>query len=308
MAQQMGTASLGTFHERRGDQSLLDNLGIATAAWGRVFGGTHDQSWSSTVAGPNYQLAPEIDGDIWGLQVGLDLIAYESGWGQERLGLFYTHADASGSVYGNTLAIVGNRAGSLSLQGDSIGGYWTHIGPTGWYLDAVAMYTWLGGSTSSIQGVGIDTDGNAIVASLEGGVPFTIADNWTLEPQAQPIWQRVDFDDTRDLYSAIDFQSFDAFTGRLGLRLEGTTVVQGAVWQPFISVDLWHTFSQSSDVVFNGTNVGTELEGTSLEVRGGVSIRLTPTVAAFGSVDYTTGLSGETQRSVGGNLGIRVRW
>ncbi|TSJ61621.1 autotransporter outer membrane beta-barrel domain-containing protein [Starkeya sp. 3C] len=54
--------------------------------------------------------------------------------------------------------------------------------------------------------------------------------------------------------------------------------------------------------------MGTELEGTSLEVRGGVSIRLMPTVAAFGSVDYTTGLSGETQRSVGGNLGIRVRW
>lgn len=74
------------------------------------------------------------------------------------------------------------------------------------------MYTWLGGSTSSIQGVGIDTDGNAIVASLESGVPFTIADNWTLEPQAQLIWQRVDFDDTRDLYSAIDFQSFDAVT------------------------------------------------------------------------------------------------
>jgi len=35
---------------------------------------------------------------------------------------------------------------------------------------------------------------------------------------------------------------------------------------------------------------------------------LTANVAAFGSVDYATNLGGEMQRSVGGNLGIRVRW
>jgi len=37
-------------------------------------------------------------------------------------------------------------------------------------------------------------------------------------------------------------------------------------------------------------------------------MQLNSNVAAFGSVGYTTNLGGETQRSIGGNLGIRVKW
>ncbi|WP_411728675.1 pertactin-like passenger domain-containing protein [Methyloglobulus sp.] len=43
LARQVGYASLGTFHERQGEQSLLKGNGPASAAWGRALGKHTDQ-------------------------------------------------------------------------------------------------------------------------------------------------------------------------------------------------------------------------------------------------------------------------
>lgn len=309
MAQQMGIASLGTFHKRRGDQSLLDNLGVASAAWMRVLGEAHDQTWDSTVGGVSYQLAPRFDGRLWGFQVGLDLLGFESDWGQDRLGLFYTYTDSRGTIYGNTLAINGNRSGRLSLEGNSVGAYWTHIGQSRWYLDAVVMHTWLDGHAKSDDAMGADLDGTGLTASLEGGMPFRINGNWAIEPQAQLIWQRIRFDDTSDLFSTIDYDSFDSLTGRLGARLEGNMAASSRTpWQSFVSADVWHNFSETADVKFNGRNVGSEIKGTSLELRAGLSVRMTENIGGYASVGYTTNLGGEDRESISGDLGIRIRW
>jgi outer membrane autotransporter protein len=308
MAQQMGIASIGTFHKRRGDQSLLDDVGTADAVWLRVFGGTHDQKWNSAVSGANYQLGPKIEGDLWGIQAGLDVYSFKNDWGQDRFGLFYTHIGAGGTVYGNTLAVDNSRSGTLSLRGDSVGGYWTHIGQDGWYLDGVAMHTWLDGNASSIEGIRVPLSGDAVTASLEGGMPFQISESWVLEPQAQLIWQHIGFDKTGDTYSSIDYRGFDSVTGRLGARLEGSMMVYATPWQPFVSADLWHAFSQAANTMFNTTNIATSLEGTSLELQGGVSVPIANNIATFAAVSYTTNVSGPMQRSIGGNIGIRIRW
>ena len=308
MAQQMGVMSIGTFHKRWGDQILLTNNGSLSGAWMRVFGEARKQQWGSRVAGLNYELAPKFDGHLWGVQFGLDLMAGENSWGQHRLGLFYSHAEASGTVFGNTLAINTNRSGRLSLQGDSIGGYLTQVGHGGWYVDAVAMYTWLDGKASSYGGVGAGTSGNSVTVSLESGLPFAISGSWTLEPQAQLIWQHIDFDDTQDPYSSIDYRALNALTGRLGLRLEGNMTINGMPLQSFVSADLWHDFAQNSNVVFNDRNVATAIGGTALELRSGLSVKLTSNVSAYGSVGYTTNLDEEKRKSFSGNLGVRVKW
>ncbi|SDC77376.1 hypothetical protein SAMN05421548_11086 [Paraburkholderia lycopersici] len=38
IAQQMGIAAIGTFHDRRGNQSLLDSNGIARNVWVHALG------------------------------------------------------------------------------------------------------------------------------------------------------------------------------------------------------------------------------------------------------------------------------
>lgn len=275
----------------------------------RVFGETSKQQWSSSVGGLGFQLAPKFDGHIWGLQLGLDLLGKDHDDGsQDRLGLFYTHSEASGDTIGNTLARLSARSGSLDIDGDGLGAYWTHIGATGWYVDAVGMVTWLNGDATSDLGVGADISGDSILASLEGGYPFDLGRGWTLEPQAQLIWQRVDLNDTRDVYSSIDYGAFDNWTGRVGVRLEGNTKLDGMPVQPFIDVNLWHNFSSDYSVGFNDASLTTQLGGTWLEVGGGLSAQVTQDVSAYGAVNFSTSVDGNDHQGVGGNIGLRIKW
>lgn len=170
------------------------------------------------------------------------------------------------------------------------------------------MITWLEGDAVSDLEVGADIAGNAFLASLEGGYPFALGNGWTLEPQAQLIWQRVGLDDTRDPYSSIDYEAFDTLTGRLGARLEGSTTLNGMPVQPFIDVNLWHNFASDYTVEFNDRTLKTELNGTSLEFGGGLSAQLTENVNAYGALHYTTGLDSNDSEGFGGNIGLRIRW
>ena len=309
LAQQMGLDTIGTFHERRGDQALLDGHGVPGSAWVRALGDGRDQRWRSSITGIGYPLSPRISSTMWGVQVGSDVYSHHDDRGNDdRAGLFYAHTETHGTVYGNTLAIVGNRSGNLDLQGDSLGFYWTHVGANRWYLDTVAMYTRLKGNAESDLGAGAGTDGNAFAASLESGIPFRLDDSWTLEPQAQIVWQHINFDDTGDPYSSIDYRNFDAFTGRVGLRLENNTLVHGLPWQSFVSADVWHNFAATSNVGFDGTNLATSLGNTSLQLRGGVTTKWTKHIATYLSVSYVTKLGGRTDHGVGGMGGVRIRW
>lgn len=327
----MGIAALGTFHQRRGDQSLLtgSRTGAATfamagplgdqtlsgrsgpppAAWGRLFGGSREQQWSPTINGLDFQIGPEIDGHIWGLQAGLDLFGLDHEDGSEDIfGLFYTHAEASGDITGFTLATPNNASGELDLNGDSIAAYWTHFGASGWYVDAVAMHTWLGGDATSNRGIGAELDGTVFAASLEGGYPFALGSGWTLEPQAQVIWQHIDLDDTSDPLTSINYESFDAFTGRLGARLEANMRVETMTLQPFLDVNLWHNFAATDTIVFNARAVAIESEGTQLELGGGISAQVTQSLSLYGEGGFGFGLDDSDAETVSGGIGLRFQW
>ncbi|WP_407167653.1 hypothetical protein [Bradyrhizobium sp. ORS 111] len=53
VAQKLGLATLGTFHERQGDQALLTANGEQPAAWARAYGGHSSQSWGAPSAPPS---------------------------------------------------------------------------------------------------------------------------------------------------------------------------------------------------------------------------------------------------------------
>jgi outer membrane autotransporter protein len=326
VAERMGLMTMGTFHQRRGDQSLLIGDGALVygvpepqgadvpsegirpppAIWGRVFGAESDLSTGANVSVAGFDIAPSFNGHYWGLQAGSDLVGIEHGNGHvDRFGLFYTHAEASGDISGNVLGGLQLDAGSLDLNEDSIAGYWTHLSPAGWYVDVVAKYAWLNGSSESNRGIGSDLDGNSIAASIETGVPFVIADGWTIEPQAQLIWQRVDFDGTRDPFSEISHEAFDSVTGRLGARLERST---GALLA-HLGVNLWHGFGgDPSAVTFNTVPILVESEGTWLEVNGGAAFTISENLSAFGDVSYSVDVEGSDHNLIGGQIGLKLRW
>ncbi|MCY1462275.1 outer membrane autotransporter barrel domain protein [compost metagenome] len=111
----------------------------------------------------------------------------------------------------------------------------------GWYVDTVAMYTWLNGESRSDRGLKIDNDGHAVTLSAEAGYPIAVAANWVIEPQVQIIHQQVDLKSQDDGISKVSFDSDAAWTGRLGARLKGRYEVASLPLEPYLRVNLWHT-------------------------------------------------------------------
>jgi hypothetical protein len=75
IARTLGLLALGTFHERRGDQALLDS---APAAWGRVFGQQGNEQYSGGVR-------PDFSGTFAGFQTGFDVLRFETWNGVRNL-------------------------------------------------------------------------------------------------------------------------------------------------------------------------------------------------------------------------------
>ena len=213
-AQLLILQALGTFHERQGEQSLLTETGTIPAGWGRVYGSDLQKSWSGTAS-------PSFDGSQQGFQIGHDLYASQTSGGlMQRFGFFVGQSHLQGDVDGFAEGFQHRRSGRVKLDSDQVGGYWTLIDPTGWYLDAVAMWSRLDGDNRSDRGVKMDTEGQAVTLSVEAGYPIPVAQDWVVEPQVQVINQRIDLDKQNDGISEVKFDSQDYWTGRLGARPE----------------------------------------------------------------------------------------
>lgn len=304
IAHEVAMATLGTFHERRGNQTLVNGRSQLSPAWGRVFGETSDLGWSGAIA-------PSFDGNLVGVQAGLDLYGYEGGNGHRgRAGLFIAQAHMSGDIRGFALGSANTLAGNVEVDGTSLGAYWTHIGPNNAYIDSIAMVTWYGGKTDAAGVEGVDPDGTGVTLSLEGGYPIALTRAWTLEPQAQIVWQSINLDSTRDAFSAISYDTDDNVAGRLGLRLEGASFTAGAARiEPYFKANVWHDFDADDRVAFDASTFTTTRGGTSLELGGGFAALVTESIGLHASAAYVTDVGGDTDREgAEGSLGIQVAW
>jgi outer membrane autotransporter protein len=303
LTRELGIAQIGTFHDRQGEQALLDESGPLPATWARVWGEHASQSSSG---GAN----PQFSGTMAGMQVGQDIYADRSASGQRNhYGFFIGFARAQGDVNGFALGFPNLSAGRLSINAYSAGLYWTHIGPGGWYTDAVAMGSSLTLDPSSNQGIGASTHGHAVTTSLEAGLPIPLRANLSLEPQAQLIWQHASISDLNDGISNVSFHAANGLAGRLGLRLQGSFEGAGAQWQPYLRANLWRYFNGTDSATFAGTTViPTDVAATAAQFGIGVIAHLSARGSVFATASYTTNVNGEHRSTVEGNLGARWNW
>ncbi|MBX8498711.1 autotransporter family protein [Pseudomonas lijiangensis] len=299
----LALSSLGTFHERQGDQNLLTETGVLPAGWARLFGNDFRQDWSGTVA-------PSLDASLKGYQIGHDLLALQTGNGRtQRIGLFVAHTRMDGHVKGFAEGFKDRRTGKLKIQGDSLGLYWTLIDPKGWYVDAVAMGTRVDGSTRSQRGIRMDTEGDALSLSVEAGYPIELNPDWIIEPQAQVIHQRIDLDSQNDGISHVAFDSQPYTSARLGGRLEGRYQVRGIPVEPFLQGNLWHNFDGSDTLTFDYSDrIKTEHKSTTADMGVGLTARLSREISLYLSADYSSNLDDNDLDGLRGNLGVRVSW
>ncbi|MEE1903002.1 autotransporter outer membrane beta-barrel domain-containing protein [Pseudomonas inefficax] len=293
--------ALGTFHQRQGDQQLLKGDGALPASWGQAYGGALRQQWSGTVS-------PSLDGDLYGFKVGQDLYAKvgDSGY-RQHVGIYVSHSRLDADVKGFALAVENRSVGDLELDGDSVGAYWTLVGPQGGYLDAVLQYTHLDGRARSDRGDKLNIDGHAWTASLESGYPIALSDRWVLEPQAQLIAQKVSLDSASDSVSHISHDAQVELTGRLGVRLEGA--FKGSsdrLLQPYAQVNLWHGDGGRDTLTFDGVDkIKTDYRYTSVQLESGVVAQVNEALSLHGGVQYTANLDSRQQEASGVNLGVR---
>ncbi|RKE38732.1 autotransporter-associated beta strand protein [Paraburkholderia sp. BL23I1N1] len=303
VARELGLMQIDTFHDRQGDQALLSESGKLPAAWGRVWGG-------HSVLSQDGAASPQFDGSVYGIQAGQDLYADRSASGQRNhYGLFVGFARATGDVDGFALGMPNLAVGHLAINAYSLGGYWTHIGPGGWYTDAVLMGSSLTVDPVSRDGLNTTTHGNAVTGSVEGGLPIPLGAGLTLEPQAQLVWQHLALSDFNDGVSSVSFNSGNTFVGRIGARLQGQLDAFAIAWRPYVRVSFLREFGSDDKVTFDG---GTVLPGSvgqsAAQLGAGVVGKFSTSGSVFATLGWVTNLGGAHQRTVTGDAGVRWVW
>jgi fibronectin-binding autotransporter adhesin len=338
LARQLGLSILGTLDDRVGDTYQPDGCAVTPAAppnalptrkpgpapapcplfspsvWGRFFGQTLDNHYTAFAD-------PRASGNLGGFQGGIDLLRGSLIAGHyDRAGLYGAYGDVNADVNGlvtnpAATADILTRTGSMNLDAWSAGGYWTHTGPGGWYLDAVLQGTWYYGSAST-QFAKLNTDGTGFIASLEGGYPFSwpqLGPGFVIEPQGQILWQKVSFRHDYDGEGDVALGDTTGPSGRIGLRTKWTIATAGGqVWQPYLRANLWRDWGAEANAVYSGTDiVPLASQATMLEFGGGLTGRINANVSVFANVDYEFAVGAsesEKRNGVRGAFGARYTW
>ena len=309
--------TLGTFHERQGDQFLLDRKdaddppgftdvfdgSLAPAVWGRVFGESGQRDQGSV-------LNASFKGDIVGAQLGLDLAQFHLLPGDtDHVGIFYAYSNLSAEDRGFVMGIGNDPDGNISLDAQNVGVYWSHIGKSGWYADAVLMGSFYSETPKAFSDIASDLSGHGITGSLEGGYPFAITDSIELETQGQIVLQSIDIASAVDPFSTIGFDSDNSVTGRFGLELRDNLNVDGFWIQPRAIVNLWHTFDGNDTTIYDSaTPIAAPFGSTTVEMGGGVAAYVDRNLSTYAQITYTTNVGGEYVHAVKEMIGVRYGW
>jgi outer membrane autotransporter protein len=316
IARQMGITMLGTLQERIGDTLTLENAGPDAEGWGRsgwvrFFGQQIDNKYESFTD-------PSVDGRLFGVQAGFDILRASFIPGHRDVaGLYFAYGNSAMDVNGlvtNAAATgyVFTRTGTVNLYGYSGGVYWTHCGPSGWYLDAVVQGTAYSGNATT-QFANLSTSGSGIITSLEAGypIPLSLGPRFILEPQGQILWQHTSFSQANDGLGPVSLGSTSGATGRLGLRAQSTVVTQsGQVWQPYVRANLWQNWGGQATTTFGTEGVPLLQESTQLEFAAGLTFKYSPCLSFYAQAGYMFGIGGDTdggrRQGAKGDIGLRL--
>ncbi|NIF59795.1 autotransporter outer membrane beta-barrel domain-containing protein [Enterobacter sp. Ap-916] len=303
VARQLNLQQIYTFHDRQGEQSLLGSDNKAPAFWARSWGSHADIH-------QNGDVNPSFNGTLWGLQLGQDLYtATEDNGATHHFGILFGFSRATGDVDGFALAKQGMRVGKLQLNNYNYGGYWTRVAASGWYTDAVLMGSALRLNTNSVNEVNASSSGNAVTGSVETGLPVSLGEGVTLEPQVQLIWQRTSLDSLNDGVSDVRWNNGNTWQGRVGARLQWAFEASGVSWKPYLRANVLRSFGQDDETAFDSsTTIASNVGQTAGQIGAGLVAQVSQSGSLYATTGYLTNFGGERQRVVTGNVGVRWNW
>jgi outer membrane autotransporter protein len=314
MALLYGRTLLDTLHERVGDEEAdLRNQprlnGVAVGAWGRVIG-QHGNNEGDPLG--VFGSGPKFDYNIGAFQGGQDLLRRDGAdGGRDQAGLYA----AIGLLTGDVTHFDRTFAGANNLNGYSIGGYWTHFGATGWYLDAILQGTWYDVRSASTSLPALTTNGWGFASSLEAGYPIKLGGGFIIEPQAQIVYQNVSLGDSGDTAATVQFRNADSLAVRIGARVARTWSLDDSAQLRSITAwvrpSFWTEFRGDPQTLFSSATgpipFRSDLGGSWFEFNAGVDAKITAATSLFGSAGYQVSSNGN-MTAYNGKAGLRVAW
>lgn len=301
-----GRTMVDTLHERVGEERL--NAGDPLPAqdqstfapsmgWGRVIYRSGKQDGDRKNALGN---TPEYNYDLTAFQVGADLyrkVRADGSHEQAGLSLSAGTLDAGVSHYTR------RAAGEDTLRAYGLGGYWTHFGPSGWYLDGVLQVNRFDIKARPNELGNLNTRGWGYTASLENGYPYEVDKHWYVEPQIQAIYSYVDLDSSDDVGANVRFKDVESLVGRVGVRIAKDWFSEGTDegirrTNGWIRPSIWHEFKGQPKTEFSSQSgyipFESDIQGTWGEVNLGVDYQANHRATITVSAGYREGFDGDS--------------
>jgi len=293
--------------------SLQERIGQdlpASGGWARVIA-QHDVR-DGGAAGIYGDKGPVYSDDMFALQAGTDIYRDQHDNGTDVAGVYV----ALGQIAGDVKHLNGLTAGRDRLQNYTLGGYWTHLDPSGWYTDAVVQGTAYRVKASSTRMAPLKTEGRGLATALEGGYPIQLHSGWVFLPQAQLVYRSASFNDASDAASSVYFDNAEALAGRIGSEVRkswafGNGSSHAGSISGWLRADLWREFTGSSDVAFSTptapVSFHSDLKRSWVSLRTGISAQLTRNVFVYASAGHDFGVN-DHGKGYNGKAGIRINW
>jgi outer membrane autotransporter protein len=281
-----------------------DGSATPSAFWGRVEGGHADLQPSNTT-GSTYST------DQMKVQVGLDGLALENERGRLIVGLTAQY----GLTTANVTSFFGN--GQIHVGATGVGGTLTWYGDNGFYVDGQAQSTIYRSDLSSALANSLThgNEGSGYAFSVESGKRIAAGNGWSLTPQAQLSYSKVDFDSFADRFGAlVSLRDADSLLGRAGLALNHQKIWNdgmGTVRADIYGIaNLRYEFLNGTSVDVAGTSFANANDRLWGSIGGGGTYSwANGRYAIFGEVSYNASLNDSSNnRSYKGTGGFRVIW
>jgi outer membrane autotransporter protein len=270
---------ISTLHERRGAWAS-DVLVDEEPVWMRVIG-RHSEHESSS----------EYRGNLHALQLGADLYGRNDSDGLDRAGVYFVLGQSTASVERSQ-----GEVGDTTVTGESVGAYWTHVAPVGWYLDSVAQLTWNKAQAKSTNDLTLKTQGLDKALSLEAGYPLQVGNAIIVEPQAQVVLQQMDMANTHDAAADVSFKDVESLRARAGVRIAKKWANSGkaplTLWiRPNIEQEFAGNPATSFSTLTQGNiDFGSSQHGSTFKLDAGVQGQLSKSISLITHASYDIGL------------------
>jgi len=266
----------------------------------RTYGGKYDyiSNLSSTAYGYDFDMRYQA------MQAGAGLVNFETNAGNVRFGL--------NGAYGDLNFEPRQVAGSVETNID----LW-HVAPTlTWlgnnqaYIDVIVAAGGFEGHVATTQrGRTTKLSGHRLNVSIEAGMPLmSTSQGWSVEPQAQLVYQSLAFDQTQDVDGfAVKLGHLDQWTLTAGSEIKRSVSDEARNRDILLygSLHLAHTFGDRHQIwlgdKFNIGRFGTHLEGII-----GMQVNFVQKIALYADVNWTAALGSSGHSGLGINGGTKI--